>query len=229
METILKPVQKRNKEQTKQRLINAVGEIIAKEGYAALGVNKIARQANVNKKLIYKYFQNADRLIEAYLVRHDYWLNLCKARESSLELKKGTSITNLAISLLEDQFLSFHSNQELQQLILWELSGQHDLLRSMANLREEAGAPFLKLTDKHCKNPEVNIRAVEALLVAGIYYLTIHASNNGSTFCEIDINEEEGRNEVIKAIKLINELVFKEAKKRVREPDLNSQHNSKPA
>ena len=62
----------KDKELTKRKLINAVGEIIRTEGYTGLGVNKIARQAQVNKKLIYRYFMTVDRLIEEYVLEKDY-------------------------------------------------------------------------------------------------------------------------------------------------------------
>ncbi|MCQ6959110.1 TetR/AcrR family transcriptional regulator [Mucilaginibacter aquariorum] len=42
----------RDKEQTKRKLINAVAQVFKNEGYAGLGVNKIARLAGTDKKLI---------------------------------------------------------------------------------------------------------------------------------------------------------------------------------
>jgi AcrR family transcriptional regulator len=53
-----KPKQIKNKELTKRKLIDAVGEIFRTEGHAGLGINKVARIAGVNKKLIYRYFKN---------------------------------------------------------------------------------------------------------------------------------------------------------------------------
>ena len=52
-----KPKQIRNKEFTKRKLIDAVGEIFRTEGHTGLGVNKVAKRAGVTKKLIYDYFE----------------------------------------------------------------------------------------------------------------------------------------------------------------------------
>ncbi|RYF76746.1 MAG: TetR/AcrR family transcriptional regulator, partial [Cytophagaceae bacterium] len=46
----------RNKEKSKQRLLDAVGKLLKSKGYAALKVNDIAATAGLDKKLIYKYF-----------------------------------------------------------------------------------------------------------------------------------------------------------------------------
>lgn len=64
----------RNKERTKLKLIDAVGEIIRTQGYIKLGVNNIATTAGVSKKLIYRYFETADKLIETYVRSRDYWM-----------------------------------------------------------------------------------------------------------------------------------------------------------
>jgi AcrR family transcriptional regulator len=42
----------KDKKETKRKLINAVAFIFRNKGYAGLGLNKVARLAGVNKKLI---------------------------------------------------------------------------------------------------------------------------------------------------------------------------------
>ena len=41
---------------TRRRLISAVGSLLAREGFKGIGVNAVAREAGVDKKLIYRYF-----------------------------------------------------------------------------------------------------------------------------------------------------------------------------
>ena len=65
----------KDKERTKRKLIDAVADIFRTEGYAGLGVNKVAKIAGVHKKLIYRYFGGFEQLVEAYVVETDYWIN----------------------------------------------------------------------------------------------------------------------------------------------------------
>ena len=46
----------RDKEETKMRIVTAVGRQLAKGGFRDLGVNSIAKEAGVDKVLIYRYF-----------------------------------------------------------------------------------------------------------------------------------------------------------------------------
>ena len=43
----------RDRGQTQQILIGAVGRVLAKDGFVGLGINTIAREAGVDKVLIY--------------------------------------------------------------------------------------------------------------------------------------------------------------------------------
>ncbi len=53
----------RDKEATKQRLIDAVGKILAERGFQNIGVNAIAKEAGVDKVLIYRYFDSLEGLL----------------------------------------------------------------------------------------------------------------------------------------------------------------------
>lgn len=62
-----KKTQVRNKENTKQLFLDAVGELLRTRGFSALKVNDIAATAGLDKKLIYKYFGGRDQLLDQYL------------------------------------------------------------------------------------------------------------------------------------------------------------------
>ncbi len=46
----------RDKGATRQRLLEAVGTLLSRDGFGALGVNAVAREAGVDKVLIYRYY-----------------------------------------------------------------------------------------------------------------------------------------------------------------------------
>jgi AcrR family transcriptional regulator len=207
----------RDKEQTKRKLLQAVGDIIAEKGYAGLGVNKIAKVAGVDKKLIYRYFGDMNTLIETYILEKDYWLTFARKLQESAEVQTPEMAICLISSILERQLNFFYDHEEMQRIILEEITKKNALLTSISNIREKLGDSLLKLTDPHFEGSEVNFRAVGALLVSGIYYLVLHAKTNGSTVSGIDINTESGKKEIIKTIHQIIQWSFKAAKKKHQE------------
>lgn len=52
--------------ETEKRLLEAVSKVIEEEGFTKIGINRIARQAQCDKVLIYRYFGGLDGLLVAW-------------------------------------------------------------------------------------------------------------------------------------------------------------------
>lgn len=198
-----------NRPLTERRLIDAVGTIIRKHGYKGLGVNAIAKEADVSKSLIYKYFISVDKLIETYILEKDYWM-VSKNQMTELLEKANTKdcLIEILVFVLQKQFDYFFNEEEMQQLILWEITEKSEMMNSVGNARESLGEDFFALTERYFKGSDVNFHGIAALLVSGIYYLVLHGKKNKSTQCGIDVHTEEGRSEILKAIRQIIRWAF---------------------
>jgi len=206
-------VRHRNKEQTKRKLLQAVGEIIVEKGYSGLGVNKIANKAGVDKKLIYRYFGDGNALVEAYILEKDYWLGFAGKIQEFNDVKTPDKAKEIISTVLERQFTFFYEEKEMQRLILEELTSKSAMIASICNIRGNIGASLLKLTDPHFKGSGVSFRGVSALLVSGIYYLVLQARINGGTICGLDINALSGREEIVRTIRHIIQWAYEAPEK----------------
>ncbi len=56
---------------TRQRLLDAAGELFYRGGVCATGVNAVADRAGVTKMTLYAHFPSKDELVAAYLEDHD--------------------------------------------------------------------------------------------------------------------------------------------------------------
>lgn len=193
--------QSRNKENTRQRLLDAVGEILRSEGYHALKVNQIAATAGLDKKLIYNYFGSKDNLVGEYINSKDFWSNV-KADEIPADFSDGGK--NFTIEVLLKQFEVVRNSKELQKALLWRLSEEQPFLRLMTDNQEKVGEELFKhVMDPHFGKNADTYRAISAILVAGIYYLNLYATCNGSVFCGIDLNEAAGREKIRQALSFL--------------------------
>lgn len=206
-----RPPVKRNREETIEKLLAAVGELLQEKGYTSLGVNRIAARAGVNKKLIYYYFGGLNPMIKEYIRRKDYWLPLFDSFEWKDEPDRA-KVEGLFESFLEEQFCFFFVEPEMQKLILWQISEFNPLMRGISEARETEGAKFLGLTDRYFKDSEVDFRSVVALLVGGIYYIVLHAKHNKSSVCGIDVNREKDYKVLLKTIRQVLQWVWSTAK-----------------
>ena len=202
---------RRNRKQTEQRLIAAAGEVFRLNGYAGIKLNKVARQAGVQKNLIYRYFGSVQKLFREYLLKQDYWSFYHKNLDNILEENQQDSGRNLAKNVLEKQLDYFYVNSEMQQVIRWEICEKNEISRGISDARERLGEDMLGLTDPYFRGSKVNFRALLALQIAGIYYFVLHAMVNGSTFCGIDINKENDMKELHRTLKQVIDWAYEKA------------------
>lgn len=198
----------KDKELTKRKLVDAVGNIIRKSGFTGIRISKIAREAGVDRKLVYRYFGNIDNLIETYITENDYWMLFAEhLRKLSKDMESANSKT-IITQILQELFKFFYHEKEMQELILMELSGASTMMRSIHNARESLGQQFFEMTDEHFEGSDVNFRAVAALLVGGIYYMILHTRGNGYNFTDLDLKTEEGINAILQTIEKIVDWAF---------------------
>jgi len=212
----------REKARTMKKLVNSVGKVLKRKGYPGLTIANIAAEAKVDRKLIYVYFGTIDNLIETYIREKDFWKSDSNDFVQHLFSNPDILTKKVLTELLHQQFGNMLNNLELQKIIHWEIGGKNEILRKIADEREAMGEQLFDFMEANYTNPASDIRAVLALQVSGIYYLSLHAKNNGSNFCGIDINTPEGEQRIYKALEQIvdfsyNPIPKTEETKKVRE------------
>lgn len=199
----------RNKERTKEKLINAVGAILIEEGYVKLGVNNIAKKALVNKKLIYRYFGSVEELISSYFRTRDFWSKLNDSIFDKVDIQfedYGKEIATLSLVNLLDSLMKL---EEARKIILWGISEKKQIhLKKLNYERELLGKDLFLKSDPFFTNTNIDFRSCYSLLLGGVYYLSLYSQSTGGEFCGIDISKEEDLEKIKKAIKSIIGLIY---------------------
>ncbi|MCF0074905.1 TetR/AcrR family transcriptional regulator [Dyadobacter sp. CY261] len=207
----METVYKKDKEETKKKLIQATGEIFMTKGYQGLKAARIAYVAGVSKTLIYRYFGNVEELFKTYLAQNDFWLSMEGQLGALLEAGRHDFGKQLAKQTLEAQIAYFFQNREMQEIMRWQITEPNQIARTLADSRELLGEELLSISDPYFKNSEVNLRALLAVIIPGIYYLVLNAKVNGSSFCGIDINSKADMEQLQKAVKLAVDWCYEKA------------------
>ncbi len=188
--------------QLKLELIDAVGKALTKYGHTHLGINNVSIEAGVEKPAIYRHFESFDDLLHAYIEKQDYWLS--ELKEFSQETVDDER--DFAKRILIGQFRTLFKSKELQQLHIWELGDADDVVTSIALKREILAIKLLKQSEKVLENQGINFNCIMAVLIAGIYYLILHKDK--STFCNVDITAKADRDDFLKSIEWLIDLIF---------------------
>ena len=198
----------RDKQVTRRKIIDAVGTILAKHGLDKLGINSVAREAGVDKVLIYRYFGGLEQLLKAFAEESSAWSFLPPLTWKSTESAAGNPLAVLVSSLLRDQLNDLRRRPVAQEIIRWELFHKNTLTDQLALAREKQGKEFLtRLPFDSDRDPEIDLGAIYAILHAGLTHLVISARKT-DYYQGIDLKSARGWRRVEKAIDALIDAYF---------------------
>lgn len=200
---------KRDKDATKQKLIDAVGAIVLRDGFPAIGINSVAREAGVDKVLIYRYFGDLDGLLTAYVSQIDYFSNIADITATFEKIETREDVIRLSKAIFVGQLKDILGNKELQEIALWELTASNSVTSALAQSREEQGMSILKEIQSVTGKTDVDLPGMAALILGGIYYIVLR-SRQVDVFNGIDLNSPKGWKRIEKSIESLIEKALEE-------------------
>ena len=196
----------KNREQTEEKILEAVGSIIENQGFEKVGINAIATEAGVSKMLIYRYFGGVEELIAQYLIQKDYWANTDAA------IINPEAVGDSLKSMFRRQVEQLRNDITLRRLYRWELSTNNQNIRQLRNRREENGCRLIKMVSALTGCPDAQVAALASILSASISYLAL-LEDQCQSYNGICLQTDEGWNQLMQGIEMIIDLWIKHIRK----------------
>jgi len=196
----------RDKQITSRRLISAVGSLLAKKGFKGIGVNAVAREAGVDKVLIYRYFGGLEGLIAAFGKEGDFWPSTLELAGG--DLKKFSQMPlDERLSVFASNFIDALRKRPLTQAIMaWEIIEPNGLTEELERIREQGIIEFFQMFFVE-DQIQIDLQAIIMLIGAGTSYLVLR-SKNIDLFGGLDLGSEQGWKRIEKAIETITHGVL---------------------
>lgn len=193
------PERERNREQTTQRLLTAVGQVLARDGFAALGVNAIAREAGVDKVLIYRYFGGLPELLAAWGASGQFW-----PRVEDL-IAREPALLSLPVAERYARFFA-HFIDEMRarpltlEVLAAEVQHRNELTAVLETEREAWGEQAFRVLGGPAFARRPHLRALTLLLVGGVMYLLLR-SRSIRIFGGLNLHEDAAWAELKAAVR----------------------------
>jgi len=192
----------RDRQASEERILAAVGEVLARDGFRGLGVNAIARQSGIDKVLIYRYFGGLPELLQAWGASGRFWPSLEELigpdPQEVLSLPAAERF-----ALFFDRFIDALRARPLTLEILAAEIVEHNALTAILEVeREQWGAQIESVLGGAEFSARPHLRGVTLILVAGVQYLLVRARNL-QVFGGIDLRSDAGWNTLKQSIRSI--------------------------
>ena len=140
------------RENTEARILDAVGTILSRKGFRYLGVNAIAREACVDKVLIYRYFGGLQPLLRTFFTRRKYWPTTSEILETAGEGEADPATR--AYAILRGYLRELKKSDAAREVLRGEIAGREDVASETAEERYRPGMALLDLLREPDKETE---------------------------------------------------------------------------
>jgi AcrR family transcriptional regulator len=164
----------RDVEATKARLVEAVGTLLARAGFGAIGLRSVAAEASADKKLIYRYFGGLPELLEAYAEGTQFWPTSEELAGRSLAELRRMPLRERWAVVVKNYIAELRRRPLTREILRWELFGRNQVTARLERVRETRS---IALTEAlaHDLAPDVDAPAVLAVLSSAVHYLLVRA------------------------------------------------------
>jgi AcrR family transcriptional regulator len=180
----------RDVDATKRRLVDAVGAILARDGFLRLGVNAIAAEARADKALIYRYFGGLPELLEAYAEDASFWPTTAELAGGSLEDLARLPLVARWERTLSNYVAELRRRPLTLEILAWEVVERNEVTARLEDVRERRGLELMKAL-VHDAPRGVDVPAVASIFASSVHYLLLRARRI-RVFNGIDLRTDEG-------------------------------------
>jgi AcrR family transcriptional regulator len=198
---------KRDRKQTRAAILDAVGRLLAQAGFRDLGINAVAREAGVDKVLIYRYFGGLPELLKAFAEETDFWPDLPELLREAGEPAAAMTELERAKLMVVAFGRALRRRRLTQEIMRWELLERNELTEALARYREQQAE---KLFRDFGQLADADIHAIGSLLAAGQTYLILRAKSS-DVYNGLSLNSEEDWRRIEQAASFLVEAAFAKA------------------
>lgn len=175
-------------------------ELIAREGFQGFGVNSVAREAGVDKVLIYRYFGDLAGLAARLGGDVGFWLG----EASEMVVTAPASYADFAEQVLVAYLRALRKHVILQRVLAWELVSNDEVVRHLGSARSAAVSEWFRRLSSFAPPPpsHIDVAAANALLIGSVHHLVLRERSAGE-FAGLPLQSDEAWARVEKSLRHI--------------------------
>ncbi|MDE6159258.1 MAG: TetR/AcrR family transcriptional regulator [Bacteroidaceae bacterium] len=192
---------RRTNEEIQNDIKEAAIECILESGFDHVMLKDILKKAHVEPVIFYNRYADLDDCLEELAKEGEYWMPEFALKACSIRSTKE-QYDALLCGLLD----ALKDKSIMLELLRWEIAHENKTTIRTARSREIYTLPLTHNYAMQFADSDIDIVAFSALLIGGIYYLSLHRKM--SNFSGIDMGQEEGIERVRKTLLKVSDIMF---------------------
>jgi AcrR family transcriptional regulator len=197
----------RDRAATEERILAAVGEVLARDGFGAVGINAVAREAGVDKVLIYRYFGGLPELLRAWGESGRFWPRVQDLLGDDPQVLLALPAAERYARFFEHFVHELRRRPQTLEILAAEVNERNELTAILEAEREQWGEEATRVLGGPEMQARPYVQDVTLLLVAGVQYLLLR-SRRIRIFGGVDVQSAAGWKRLLRAVRLLARSMF---------------------
>lgn len=188
----------RDRELTRDKLVRAAGQVLAREGFAGLTEEKVCAQAGVERRLLYRHFHGLKGLLAAFRCSPDFWPTSAELVGEDSEALRRLPPDEFMAEFFKRYMRAIRRRPLTLEILSWEARERNAYTRVLELGRERTALEFFEHMEQDPPE-DVDLSVLVALVAGAVHFLTMR-SRVGDFFGGLDLRAEEDWRRVERAI-----------------------------
>lgn len=196
-----------SREATENALLDALENVLQRDGLRNLSVNAVVAAAGVGKPLLYRYFGDLAGLVRAWSQRRGFWAGLADetAREDDAaggDREFRARISDELVAVAEH----LRANPVNLEFLAEELTAKSDVSEAFGEARDRHRRPFMAAMLGDARYRRRDHRRVIVVMYAALVYLAMR-SRRAPHFMGLRLDTNEGWQDALDMVRELAQLM----------------------
>ncbi|MHC1711111.1 MAG: TetR/AcrR family transcriptional regulator [Solidesulfovibrio sp.] len=196
----------------RQRLLEALGDLLARQGFDDLSLEAVAKAAGLERAVVLRHFQDLDDMVTAFGQSAAFWPTIAELREDIVERFASMSPKAQLSHYFKAVTRGLLARPRTLDILAWELMSRNRFTRLLEYPRVRSALEFFESVTGEL--PEsLDLTAVVAVLGGAVMFLSVRSRQSG-VFGGLNLYDDADRERVDRVLDLILAGILREADSR---------------
>jgi AcrR family transcriptional regulator len=196
----------------RQRLLEALGDLLAREGFDGLSLEAVAKAAGLDRAVVLRHFQDLDDMVTAFGQSSTFWPSVAELRDDVADRFAFLPPKAQLSHFFKATIRGLLARPRTLDILAWELMSRNRYTRLLEYPRVRAALEFFENVTGEV--PEsLDLTAVVAVLGGAAMFLSVRSRQSG-VFGGLNLYDDADRERVDRVLDLILAGILREAEGR---------------
>ena len=191
------------------RLLEALGDLLARQGFDGLSLEAVAKAAGLERAVVLRHFQDLDDMVTAFGQSAAFWPTVEELREEVAERFAAMPPRAQLAHFFKATIRGLLARPRTLDILAWELMSRNRYTRLLEYPRVRAALEFFETVTGEV--PEsLDLTAVVAVLGGAVIFLVVRSRQSG-VFGGLNLYDDTDRERVDRVLDLLLTGIIREA------------------